>query len=53
MSVVNGCVFLAKNSLRSLKGTGNVGLFIKGDTSPRQAQRCPSWHHILLKSTAP
>lgn len=29
--VVNGCVFLVKNVLRSLKGIGKVGLFIKGD----------------------
>lgn len=53
ISIVNGCVFLAKNALRSLKGTGNVGLFTKGDISPRQEQLCPSWYHILLDSEAP
>lgn len=50
ISVVNGCVFLAKSALRSLKATGNVRLFIQGDTSPRQTQGCPSWHRFLLST---
>lgn len=41
---MNGCVFLAKSALRSLKGAGNVRLFTKGDISPFLAPRSAREH---------